>query len=144
MKSTKNGCYFIQNWMIFAFLPTDHENIMYIHILEILLRSLLPTFWILISIECFSEFVCEGSSWARVRNVQMLIVMKLISLISNLHDRRIQLPSFTEFFGYIFCVGNCIFGPWMDYASYMDLFRPTRKLVKMNFYKNDTFYNFCL
>ncbi|KAK7588211.1 hypothetical protein V9T40_005456 [Parthenolecanium corni] len=94
-------------------------------------RQKYTSFFFTISLLCYltlCEFVCEGLSWARVRNVQMLIVMKLISLISNLHDKRIQLPSFTEFFGYLFCVGNCIFGPWIDFSSYMDLFRPTRKL----------------
>lgn len=72
----------------------------------------------------FSELIFEGPSWARIRNVQMLLTMKIISLVFDLKkNTALKRPSFIQFFGYIFCVGNCVFGPWVNYSSYLAIYR---------------------
>lgn len=37
-----------------------------------------------------------------------------------------------NFFGYAFCPGNCVFGPWVKYTDYVDIFNNPRwvKLLK--------------
>lgn len=60
----------------------------------------------------------------------MLVGMKLVSVAfdieptvhMNIRRMRNKMPSFMEFIGYMFCVGTCIFGPWISYTEYINLF----------------------
>ncbi|XP_065215367.1 protein-serine O-palmitoleoyltransferase porcupine [Planococcus citri] len=88
---------------------------------------------LLLSYLTICEFTFQRLEWPRIRNVQMLIVMKAVSLTMDYEGKFIrEFPSFFEYFGYIFCFGNCIFGPWVDFKSYLEIFvpkRPTRQYV---------------
>ena len=37
------------------------------------------------------------------------------------HDLTV-VPTIFEYFGYTLCPGNCIFGPWVKYSDYLDIF----------------------
>ncbi|CAG9760172.1 unnamed protein product [Ceutorhynchus assimilis] len=52
-----------------------------------------------------------------IRGVMMVFSMKFISLVADLPAP--NLPSFPEYFGYVFCSGNILFGPWISFEQYM-------------------------
>uniref|UniRef100_T1JL91 Protein-serine O-palmitoleoyltransferase porcupine n=1 Tax=Strigamia maritima TaxID=126957 RepID=T1JL91_STRMM len=74
-------------------------------------------------ITVFEVFVVESKEWHIIRGIQMIIVMKVISLGFDL-DCGItpRLPSMIEFFGYCLCPGSLIFGPWHSYKQYLSFF----------------------
>ena len=56
---------------------------------------------------------------------QMILAMKVISLGFDLDQGSVaSLPSVQEYFGYTFCVGTCIFGPWVSFNSYQEMLLP--------------------
>ena len=56
---------------------------------------------------------------------QMILAMKVISLGFDLDQGSVaSLPSVQEYFGYTFCVGTCIFGPWVSFSSYQEMLLP--------------------
>ncbi|XP_069785260.1 protein-serine O-palmitoleoyltransferase porcupine-like isoform X3 [Narcine bancroftii] len=59
-------------------------------------------------------------SWHKMRGAQMIVAMKAISLGFDLDQSTVgALPSPAEFMGYIYFVGTVIFGPWINYSSYL-------------------------
>ncbi|MEQ2176846.1 hypothetical protein ILYODFUR_032123 [Ilyodon furcidens] len=54
-----------------------------------------------------------------VSGSQMVVAMKVISLAFELDRRNLNnLPSPSEFLGYVFFVGTVVFGPWISLYSY--------------------------
>ena len=41
-----------------------------------------------------------------------------------------NLPTVLEYLGYVFCPGNCVFGPWIKYEEYLRLFKYPRWVRK--------------
>lgn len=64
--------------------------------------------------------IVNPTQWHRIRGSQMILAMKIISLGFDV-DSSIKFPSLIECFGYYFCVGSVIFGPWVSYINYMKL-----------------------
>ncbi|XP_075218866.1 protein-serine O-palmitoleoyltransferase por [Lycorma delicatula] len=77
-----------------------------------------------------NELIIKSESWNKIRGAEMLVGMKLVSVAfdiepsTRVNTRRMRnkMPSFIEFMGYMFCVGTCIFGPWISYVEYIGLF----------------------
>lgn len=64
-----------------------------------------------------------------MRGTQMVAALKIISIGFDLDRDRIQaLPNFLQFWGYIFCPGNVVLGPWCAYNDYIHIFN-RRKIV---------------
>lgn len=56
---------------------------------------------------------------------QMILMMKVISVGFDLDQGTLfSLPDPLEYFGYTFCVGTSIFGPWVSFTSYMTMLQP--------------------
>lgn len=50
-----------------------------------------------------------------------------MSLVKDYEGEHIEeFPRFINYFGYMFCVGNCIFGPWIDYKTYSEALEPKK------------------
>jgi hypothetical protein len=86
-------------------------------------------------------------SWEQVRGIQMIMVLKILSVSSDASTRQLKSPPpFVDYLGYIFCPANVAFGPWVPFSVYMRLFEP-RKLViyKLNESKSQVNYvsNIC-
>lgn len=67
-------------------------------------------------------------AWLEMRGIIMLIAMRgtLSAWDVARHRRRIQHPH--EFFGYMLCPANCIFGPVISYNEYMAILRHPKPL----------------
>lgn len=66
-------------------------------------------------------------SWQQVRGVQMIMVMKTLSLsyeVSN--GNRKELPPLLDYLGYMFCPGTVVFGPWISFYAYSRVFEGRR------------------
>ncbi|CAH2007875.1 unnamed protein product [Acanthoscelides obtectus] len=81
------------------------------------------------SILCQHKFL-DQETWMEIRGIVMIFSMKMISLVDDIERESIILPSFTNFFGYIFSSANILFGPWISFQDYMHLYRqPTKKNI---------------
>uniref|UniRef100_A0AAR5PWV8 Protein-serine O-palmitoleoyltransferase porcupine n=1 Tax=Dendroctonus ponderosae TaxID=77166 RepID=A0AAR5PWV8_DENPD len=68
----------------------------------------------------------EKETWLEIRGIMMVFSMKLTSLIADLPGP--NLPGLSAYFGYMFCPGNILFGPWISFEHYMmQVNFPTRK-----------------
>ncbi|KAK6633879.1 hypothetical protein RUM44_004486 [Polyplax serrata] len=69
-------------------------------------------------------FACELwlvdlKQWHKIRGLQMIIIMKSISLAFDLDTGKVKaLPNPIYYAGYIMCPSSCIFGPWIPYNQY--------------------------
>ena len=93
---------------------------------------------LLCSILCISyNLACEvaivnHTEWHKIVGAQMVLSMKLISLAFDLdfamdqdkkeNEEGFPHPSIFEYFGYALCPGNTIFGPWIPYKDYLNIF----------------------
>lgn len=58
-----------------------------------------------------------------MRGTQMIAAVKVISLGFDMDRKKIRdFPNPVEFWGYIFCPGNVIMGPWCAYNDYLSIF----------------------
>ncbi|VEN59918.1 unnamed protein product [Callosobruchus maculatus] len=63
-----------------------------------------------------------------IRGIVMIFSMKMISLVDDIERGFLLIPSFTEFFGYVFSGSNILFGPWMSFQDYILIYlQPTKK-----------------
>lgn len=71
----------------------------------------------------FSEFYHNPEQWQKVRGPEMLVVMKVVSIAFDM-DRNVlkQLPSCPQYCGYVLCVGTSVFGAWVSYDDYQNIF----------------------
>ncbi|ODM95703.1 Protein-serine O-palmitoleoyltransferase porcupine [Orchesella cincta] len=66
-------------------------------------------------------------SWEQVRGVQMIMVMKTLSLSYEIFDgRRKEIPPLLDYVGYMFCPATVVFGPWISFNSYANAFENGR------------------
>jgi porcupine-like protein len=103
-----------------------------------------------VAIFCLSfNVVCElhlafPHDWQTIRGVQMILSMKLISLgfdmdnfvqesqqdkVGETKENRSgsvchlnKVPTIFEYFGYALCPATCVFGPWIKYSDYLNIF----------------------
>ena len=45
-----------------------------------------------------------------------------------------KMPSIFEYFGYALCPGTTVFGPWVSYKEYMDIFKTPKWVRQLNFF----------
>jgi O-palmitoleoyl transferase len=93
----------------------------------------------LIILLLFSELIeSDAKLWHQIRGIQMIAVMKTMSLAFDLEagkigdghkdddvlvDHKITCPNTLKYFGYMLCPANCILGPWCSYQEYLEVFR---------------------
>ncbi|XP_012282252.1 protein-serine O-palmitoleoyltransferase porcupine [Orussus abietinus] len=70
----------------------------------------------------YCEISMEPSSWHKVRSIVMIGAMKGISVAIDNTDS-LSLPSFYEYLGYMFGAATCLFGPWISFKNYIDLYQ---------------------
>ncbi|CAG9855426.1 unnamed protein product [Phyllotreta striolata] len=79
-------------------------------------------------------FLMNAATWLEIRGLVMVFSMKLISLVDDMEKDIVQFPSFFNYFGYIFCGANVIFGPWISFDEYNLMYdKPTRKNFRWMF-----------
>lgn len=81
-------------------------------------------------IKYYSEYLLlDKDTWLEIRGIMMVFSMKLTSLLADLPG--LNLPGFSAYFGYMFCPGNVLFGPWISFEHYMmQVNFPTRKVCE--------------
>ncbi|XP_060515808.1 protein-serine O-palmitoleoyltransferase porcupine [Cylas formicarius] len=79
----------------------------------------LITYQVIIVLVLFEYGVLDPEVWLSIRGVVMILTMKLISLANDVKTELFSIPSITEYFGYMFCGGNLLFGPWIKYKEYI-------------------------
>lgn len=62
------------------------------------------------------------STWEEVRGIQMIMVMKILSLVYD-SGMGLRSPSWEEYLGYLLCPANIIFGPWIPFEAYLRFLR---------------------
>lgn len=73
----------------------------------------------------YYEFLPEA--WEQVRGVQMIMIMKTLSLSYEIWTGfRKELPPVLDFLGYLFCPGTVLFGPWISFHAYSKVFEGRR------------------
>ncbi|KAJ8923540.1 hypothetical protein NQ315_010118 [Exocentrus adspersus] len=82
----------------------------------------------LITVLVFEYYLLETSTWFEIRGIVMVFAMKLISLAEDMDKGVTNFPTFFRYFGYIFCGGNIMFGPWISFQEYIVSYHhPTQK-----------------
>lgn len=70
----------------------------------------------------------ELKTWMEIRGVIMIFTMKFISLVDDIDSFVISHLSCVQYFGYMCCGSNILFGPWICYKDYSLLLKtPTVK-----------------
>lgn len=67
-------------------------------------------------------FIVTPENWHQVRGSQMVLVMKLISLGFDMDKGTTPRPNIVEYLGYSVSVSSVIFGPFLTYSDYCQLF----------------------
>lgn len=65
----------------------------------------------------------ELDTWMEIRGIIMIFTMKLISLLDDIDNKLTSHPSFIQYFGYMCCGSNIMFGPWISFTEYLLLFK---------------------
>lgn len=91
----------------------------------------------------FSEFYHNPEQWQKVRGPEMLVVMKVVSIAFDM-DRNVlkQLPSCSQYCGYVLCVGTSVFGAWVSYDDYQNIFHNPRWVSEEDFYYTNCYFIF--
>lgn len=91
----------------------------------------------------FSEFYHNPEQWQKVRGPEMLVVMKVVSIAFDM-DRNVlkQLPSCSQYCGYVLCVGTSVFGAWVSYDDYQNIFHNPRWVSEEDFYYTSFYFIF--
>ncbi|XP_072402265.1 protein-serine O-palmitoleoyltransferase porcupine [Diabrotica undecimpunctata] len=79
---------------------------------------------IIVLIVC-EYFLLKTEAWMEARGVIMIFSMKLISLAEDIDKGAVKYPSFLNYFGYMFCGANVMFGPWTSFNEYIALYNQT-------------------
>lgn len=70
----------------------------------------------------FSELFMEPKEWHKIRGVIMIASMKAISVAVDNSENENFTTSY-EYFGYMLCSVNLLFGPWTPYENYLNLYK---------------------
>lgn len=65
--------------------------------------------------------IVKYDAWETIRGTQMIVAMKILSFIFDASTGVVKEINVLDFFGYILCPANCIFGPWVSYTDYKNL-----------------------
>ena len=77
----------------------------------------------------------DPEEWHQIRGAQMMISMKLISIVSDLDDQNeYGNPSIIEVCGYALFPGNIVFGPWISFQEYKRILKDCTKMVRSSKY----------
>lgn len=74
--------------------------------------------------KCFSEFYFPlPEAWHETRGLHMIVAMKIISVAFDMKKGTIKtLLGPVEYYGYMLCPSNCLFGPWISLHTYRSAF----------------------
>ncbi|XP_060592871.1 protein-serine O-palmitoleoyltransferase porcupine-like [Ruditapes philippinarum] len=90
----------------------------------------LSVFIIVYLVAC--EFLMDKTVWHSIRGAQIILSMKIIGLAFDLSTgAMIEFPSVFAFFGYNFCVGTVIFGPWISFSEYKHILSQHKRPMKV-------------
>jgi porcupine-like protein len=77
----------------------------------------------------FSEYyLIESQIWLQIRGIVMILVMKIISLADDIEHLN-SMPSLIQYFGYTLSGANVLFGPWIPFNDYLNLYKNPHKKV---------------
>ncbi|KAH3816357.1 hypothetical protein DPMN_117872 [Dreissena polymorpha] len=91
-----------------------------------------------VSMACFivaylvaCEYFIQSTVWHSIRGAQIILSMKVIGIAFDLTNGSIiEFPDVFAFFGYNFCVGTVIFGPWISFQEYKHILSQHRRPIK--------------
>lgn len=92
-----------------------------------------------ISLSCFivvyligCEILLDKVVWHSIRGAQIVLSMKIIGVAFDLSNgSMIEFPSIFAYFGYNFCVGTVIFGPWISFSEYKHILTQHKRPMKV-------------
>lgn len=92
-----------------------------------------------VSMSCFiviylvaCEFFIDRTVWHSIRGAQIILSMKVIGIAFDLSNGTIiEFPNLFVYFGYNFCVGTVIFGPWISFHEYKHILLQHRRPMKV-------------
>ncbi|RZC38910.1 protein-cysteine N-palmitoyltransferase porcupine [Asbolus verrucosus] len=76
-------------------------------------------------------YLIEPYIWLQIRGIVMVLVMKIISLADDI-EKSNSMPNIVEYFGYTLCGANVMFGPWISFNDYLNLYKKPPKKVIFN------------
>ncbi|XP_060062943.1 protein-serine O-palmitoleoyltransferase porcupine-like [Ylistrum balloti] len=76
-------------------------------------------------------YLVEETTWHKVRGAQIIMAMKVIGLAFDVASGAEQMPSMSEYLGYVLCVGTVIFGPWISFQDYKNMLSQDHKSMNM-------------
>ncbi|KAJ3623235.1 hypothetical protein MTP99_019473 [Tenebrio molitor] len=85
----------------------------------------LKTVLILLLILC-EYYLIESQIWLQIRGIVMILVMKIISLADDIEHLN-SMPSLIQYFGYTLSGANVLFGPWIPFNDYLNLYKNPHK-----------------
>ncbi|KAL4225879.1 hypothetical protein ACF0H5_013867 [Mactra antiquata] len=78
------------------------------------------------------EFMMESTVWHSIRGAQIILSMKIIGVAFDLSNgSMIEFPDIFAYFGYNFCVGTVIFGPWISFTEYKHILSQHKRPMKI-------------
>ncbi|WAR27134.1 PORCN-like protein [Mya arenaria] len=78
------------------------------------------------------EFLIQKTVWHSLRGAQIILSMKVIGVAFDLScGSMVEFPSVFAYFGYNFCVGTVIFGPWISFSEYRHILAQHRRPMKV-------------
>ena len=67
-------------------------------------------------------YLLDPKSWHQIRGSMMVVAMKVISIGFDVDEKRISASILPwEYFGFVFCPANTVFGPFVQYHTYCEI-----------------------
>lgn len=77
----------------------------------------------------------DGKLWHQIRGTQMIVAMKVISIAFDMDAKRIDSQiNGLRYFGYIFCPGNSVLGPWISISDYLAVYKTSKWTIRWPFW----------
>lgn len=117
------NAYFSEGFLlVLAFVSTSYV------VFKILQRSKFLGFYMqtfcILTLVIWELNTTNPIAWHKIRGIQMIIAMKLISLAFDYSTENIGRVPLQNFTGYIFCPANLVYGWWMPYKDHMNFMNP--------------------
>ncbi|GLV39288.1 Ca[2+]-channel protein alpha[[1]] subunit D [Carabus blaptoides fortunei] len=75
-------------------------------------------------------------AWHETRGLHMIVAMKMISVAFDVKKGTVKTPlGPVEYYGYMLCPSNCLFGPWISLTAYRSAFNCHTPLLDLHWVK---------
>ncbi|CAG9816446.1 unnamed protein product [Phaedon cochleariae] len=123
--------FFIQSYLLLhigCYVQNKYDPVKKQDEIRLLSNSNIVKYCLIAILVLCEYFLLKSETWMEIRGVVMIFSMKLISLAEDAGKGVTIFPSCIQYFGYIFCGSNVMFGPWISFQEYTILYHnPTKK-----------------